>query len=441
MIFLVHVPFTADSIEGEVGRADYSYYFVMQAYLPVLQTLGKVVEIADPLQEADAWYRSCAASGEYCVLLCFAPPHRVPTRLECPVVPVFAWEYDSLPDEPWGDRRETDWLRVLAMLGCAITHSEFTARVARRAIRPDYPVVSVPAPVWDRFAPLAALRREARHAGAARSLEFDGTLIDSRTSDFAQAPQALIAAHPRQHQRLLLDGVVYTAVFCPLDGRKNWEDLVSAFCWAFEDVADCTLVMKLVHHDRDKALAEVLALLRKLPRTPARIVLVHAHLDDAQYARLVCATDFAVNSSLGEGQCLPLMEYMSAGVPAIAPAHTAMLDYLDTGCGFPVRAHEELYHWPQDMGLILRTRRFRPEWEALRRAYATSRELRCADPDAYARMAEAASRRLQRHCSQDVARERLAPFFEAHAAAIDYARRVSRAAAAAASGDAPCARS
>ena len=78
MIFLVHVPFTEDSIEGEVGLADYSYYFVMQAYLPVLQALGKVVEIEDPLQEADEWYRSCAARGEYCVLLCFAPPHRVP---------------------------------------------------------------------------------------------------------------------------------------------------------------------------------------------------------------------------------------------------------------------------------------------------------------------------------------------------------------------------
>jgi len=230
-------------------------------------------------------------------------------------------------------------------------------------------------------------------------------------------------------------------VFCPLDGRKNWEDLVSAFCWAFEDVADCTLVMKLVHHDRDKALAEVLALLRKLPRTPARIVLVHAHLDDAQYARLVCVTDFAVNSSLGEGQCLPLMEYMSAGVPAIAPAHTAMLDYLDSGCGFPVRAHAELYHWPQDMGNILRTRRFRPEWEALRCAYEASRALRCADQDAYARMAEAASRRLQRHCSQEVARERLARFFAAHAAAIGYASRDARAGALAATGNAPCARS
>ena len=166
--------------------------------------------VTDPLQEADTWYRNCAATGEYCVLLCFAPPHRVPTRLECPVVPVFAWEYDSLPDEPWGDKRETDWLRVLAMLGCALTHSEFTADVVRRAIRPDYPVVSVPAPVWDRFAPLAAVRREARHAGAARSLEFAGTLIDenrgrSIPQEFRHGDAAFFhggAFGPRDHDRL-----------------------------------------------------------------------------------------------------------------------------------------------------------------------------------------------------------------------------------------------
>ena len=93
------------------------------------------------------------------------------------------------------------------------------------------------------------------------------------------------------------------------------------------------------------------------------------------------------------------------------------------------------------MGLILRTRRFRPEWEGLRRAYESSRALRSTDPDAYARMAEAASRRLQQHCSQDVAREHLARFFAAHAAAIGYARRDARAAAPAATGNTPCARS
>jgi len=426
MIFLVHVPFTEGSIEGEMGLADYSYYFVMEACLPVLERLGKVVEIADPGREADDWYRRSAAAGEYCVLLCFAPPHRVPLHLECPVVPVIAWEYDTLPDEAWAGQRETDWLRVLATAGRAITHSEFAAGVVRRAIRPDYPIVSVPAPLWDRFSRLAPARRDVLAADGPRCVEVDGTVVDSRSCDFGESPEEVIAAHPRRAQQLVLDGVVYTAVFCPLDGRKNWEDLVTAFCWAFRDQADCTLVLKLVHHDRDKALEEVLAVLRRLPRMAARIVLVHAFLDDSQYAKLLCATDFAVNSSLGEGQCLPLMEYMSAGVPAIAPAHTAMLDYLDARCGFPVHSHQELYHWPQDMGLILRTRRFRPEWESLMRAYVASRELRVGDLPGYRLMSLRAGARLREHCSQRVARERLRHFFEAHAAALSAVARDPR---------------
>lgn len=423
MMFLVHVPFTASSIGGDLGRADYSYYFVMRSYLPVLETLGTVREIADPQSEADQWHRRAVADGEYCVLLCFAPPHRVPVGLACPVVPVIAWEYDSLPDTPWAGRRGTDWLRVLAILGSTITHSGFTARVVREAIRPDYPVVSVPAPVWDRFAPLAERRCAPGTSGAERGVSLAGTLMDSRSCDFAADAEALLAGHPPQSQRLVLDGVVYTAVFCPLDGRKNWEDLLTAFCWAFRDEADCTLVMKLVHHDRDEAVREVLAELRRLPPVAARIVLLHAYLDDAQYENLLCATDFAVNSSLGEGQCLPLMEYMSAGVPAIAPAHTAMLDYLDAASGFPVRAHQELYHWPEDMGLILRTRRFRPEWEGLRQAYERSRALRLGDPQAYARMSAAAQENLRRYCSQAVAHDRLGAFFSAHEAAGAAARR------------------
>lgn len=117
------------------------------------------------------------------------------------------------------------------------------------------------------------------------------------------------------------------------------------------------------------------------------------------------------------------MEYMSAGVPAIAPAHTAMLDYLDAASGFPVRAHQELYHWPEDMGLILRTRRFRPEWEGLRQAYERSRALRLGDPQAYARMSAAAQENLRRYCSQSVAHDRLVAFFSAHEAAGAAARR------------------
>src|ERR1035437_7476303 len=39
-----------------------------------------------------------------------------------------------------------------------------------------------------------------------------------------------------------IDGVVYTTVFNPYDGRKNWIDMLCTFCWAFRDIEDATLI-------------------------------------------------------------------------------------------------------------------------------------------------------------------------------------------------------
>ncbi|MBP8924994.1 MAG: glycosyltransferase [Pseudomonadales bacterium] len=414
MIFLVHAHFTESEIASELGKADYSYFFVLRAYVPVLETLGKVVELRDPEHEADEWYERCAARGEYCVLLSFSPPHRVPNCQRCPVMPVFAWEYERIPDESWRHDRETDWSRILARLGSAITHSEFAAEAVRRAIRQGFPVVSVPAPVWDAYSALAHADLETE-PGAVRTVSVTGTVLDSRCTDMSVDDAQLLRDELAREQQLLLDGVVYTTVFCPLDGRKNWEDIITSFCWAFADSADCTLLLKLVHHDRDEAISEVLTAMRRLPPCAARIVIVHAYLDSDQYRQLILASDFVVNASLGEGQCLPLMEFMSAGVPAIAPRHTAMLDYLDADCGFVVESFRELCNWPHDMRLMNRTMRYRPQWESLRQAFIASHATRLTDAPGYRRMTRCATERLRQHCSQSVARSCLEDFFLAHA--------------------------
>jgi glycosyltransferase involved in cell wall biosynthesis len=421
MKFLVHANFTPDGIAQAMGKADYSYFFVQRAFLPVLESLGSVVELRDPAREADELHAACLARGEDCVLLAFAPPHALPATRTCPVIPVFAWEYGTLPDESWRHDRETDWTRVLARTGVAITHSAFAVDAVHRALTADFTVMSVPAPVWDRYAPLAGARPRCA-PGAVRTLALTGSVLDSRSADLSRPTEDLLAAHPPDAHTLALDGVVYTAVFCPVDGRKNWEDLLSAFCWAFRDEPGATLVMKLVHHDGDEALGEVLHMLRRLPPCAGRLLLVHAHLDDAQYAALVVATDFVLNSSLGEGQCLPLMEYMAAGVPAIAPDHTAMRDYLDATTGFPVGWSLEWTHWPQDMRLMRRTVRHRPDWGALRAALCAAHTLRTQDPPAYWRMSAAASERQRWHCSQAVARRRLREFLRWRASAREQVR-------------------
>ena len=65
--------------------------------------------------------------------------------------------------------------------------------------------------------------------------------------------------------------------------------------------------------------------------------LLHGYLTADTYQRLMATTAFIVNASHGEGQCLPLMEYLSIGKPAIAPCHSAMADYIDDAVGFVVQ--------------------------------------------------------------------------------------------------------
>lgn len=238
----------------------------------------------------------------------------------------------------------------------AITHSSFTVKTVREVMGEDFPITAIAAPVWDRFAARGAVLAQRPTVDHMR-LQLRGLLIDSRTTDLRpygppahQAGTPLVLDGPAQDCELLLDGVIYTSVFNPYDGRKNWKDMISAFCATFRDVSDATLVLKLTHHDVTAALTDMLHHVYKNQAYRCRIVLIHGYLADADYERLVEATRYVVNSSYGEGQCLPLMEFMSCGRLAIAPLNTAMADYIDHDNAFVVESTEELTAWPHDPG-------------------------------------------------------------------------------------------
>jgi glycosyltransferase involved in cell wall biosynthesis len=143
------------------------------------------------------------------------------------------------------------------------------------------------------------------------------------------------------------------------------------------------------------------------------------YLDDADYEKLVGATSFALNASAGEGQCLPLMEFMSAGKPAIGPRNTGLLDYLNDENSFPVESSLEPWCWPHDPRQAFRTRRHRIDFSSLMRAYTESYRVAKLDAERYARMSRRANQDLRMHCAQDIAEARLRAFLGLPAAAID----------------------
>jgi hypothetical protein len=270
MIFLIYSETEAGSIAANLGASEYSYYFVLKEYRPVLEELGLVIAVSDLENEVDRIYRNARARGEDCVFLSFAPPHKTFVPRDCPIFPVFAWEFDTLPTETWDDNIRNDWRHVLRQAGQAITHSAFAVATVKRALGPNYPVISLPAPVWDRFAPLYdAKKPKWRDIDAAWPVHVRGRVFDTRslapvlaTEEARKHPGPVWllneAGNRETFHDLLLDGVVYTAIFCPMDGRKNWFDMICAFCWALRDMPDATLVLKLTHRDCDFAITEIL---------------------------------------------------------------------------------------------------------------------------------------------------------------------------------------
>jgi glycosyltransferase involved in cell wall biosynthesis len=696
MRFLVYSPLSGSEIATSLGTPDYSYYFVMRRFLPVLEEFGEVLLLEHPPSEDDVLERVAAGP---CVFLSFTPPHKLAEIRGCPAIPVFAWEYDTIPDETFTNPRD-NWVHCLQQAGAAITHSRFAADVVRRQLGENYPVTSIPAPVWDACASIRA-QRAAHPPGGLEGLELSCTVIDSNDYEISNIfvlPKAgssvseerplvpLWDGDPREyrladddsslvligfnepedwgvwsksgHPWIILDrtisgpvelelsvigygpfvgkslqlelgsatasvilsdavtthrltlqadatsnfltfrgvekraegmkdprdigfgisgikislphgaaadpgaevvvdlsddslraegfhevesaggrwtfssqcelslpesvqgdiqvavslfhnlhntgrdllfrlgdqacevkleegqgliefsmkglpatdairienigygdsgsdsdsrqlglgvssvtvttlptsqlslpdeqpaarilprlsrkqkGVLYTTVLNPSDDRKNWTDIVTAFVYAFRDREDVSLLVKITNHDLPRFFEDIFTFFKQLHPFRCRLVFAHGYLDDEEYDALVANSHFVVNASRGEGQCLPLMEFMSSGVPAIAPTNTAMAEYVDDSNAFTVTSTKELMFWPQDPREVFRTHWHRINWQSLNQAFVDSEKMLRRSPRKYRRMGKAAVTALERYCSAAVFRERFREFLD-----------------------------
>jgi glycosyltransferase involved in cell wall biosynthesis len=402
MIIIVHSETNEHSLEARLGLAEYSYYFVLKEFLPALARLGRVVVVKQPDREVDPIFHEAEERGEACVFLSFSPPNRTPLGLDCPTIPVFAWEFDAISSETWYCEREQDWRFVLDRLGQAITHSAHTASTVMEAMGEDFPIGSIPAPVWDRFAPYFEARKSAV-VPAGTSLSVVGEVVDTRSTGLSLQTEG----GAQEKSDVELDGVVFLSILNPSDGRKNIFELIGAFCEAFRDIEDATLVLKLTHHAPAEAMSYLRETLERLAPFECRVLLLSGYLDTETYEKLVATATYAVNASVGEGQCLPLMEPMSCGKPAIAPDHSGMADYVDEENAFIVESSPEPSAMPQDPRYALRSFRRRIDVESLVAAYREGYHVAKFQPERYARMSRNAYEALRRHCSLAVVEDRL----------------------------------
>ncbi len=511
MNFILYSDVNDRSISQSLGRPEYSYYFVLKAYRPVLESLGRV-HVVDSVGEVDPLFRRLAAEGEEALFVSFAPPHKTPCDLSCPTLCVVAWEFDSIPTEHWDNDFQQDWSRTLARHGRVITLSTHTAQAVRRALGEDFPVLVLPTPLWERFAEIRE-QFPSTPVNPGATLQIQGCIIDSRglglsadgliapiipepepepepepipepeplvvveapsltwrrrlfiakhylrqtyiegfsdlLPDSLRArlrgnrpveavaePEPMVEVEPEVEEVIVIeapveemhpqaqfpatdavvetqvDGVIYVSVFNPDDGRKNWHQLITAFCWAMRDVEDATLVLKMTQKDLSTYYVHMLTLLSQLSPFSCRVVVMHGYLDDQQFSRLYGAASFYVNASRCEGLCLPLMEFMACAKPVIAPRHTAMLDYIDDSVAFIVDSSQQPAIWPQDSRILYRTVSHRPDWGSLKNAYLASYQMAKEQPERYQVMALAANERMREYCNFAGVQQRLGDFLD-----------------------------
>jgi glycosyltransferase involved in cell wall biosynthesis len=696
MLFLVYSPLAGGAIEKNLGIADYSYYFVMKRFLPLLHEFGevKILEQA-PTDE----YITNLQQSQRCVYLSFTPPNRVAEVTACPVFPVFAWEYSTIPYEEF-TCPEDNWVRQLRTTGRAITHSRYACDVVRSQMGQAFPIECIPAPIWDSYQRIRAARKDSPPQGL-EGLSLDCTVIDTNdfmlsntgvrprhgtenrtrllslpwageplsyspgdnggdltligfndpepwgvwsrsgyplllfgfsiqgqielsirvrgyvqnigkrlrieigsafadlllsenlrthifrmnieqatnvmsfagvveravgdsdprdigfglseiriaclppgaleednqhldmssddivseglfeaddqgrwtsssqvtimlpnsvSGDFHLAINLFFLLHNDGHEidvylgeqrraitltndclhyelkftevvttnyihlsgiiigpternddpRLLGLGIssislqraadlgrssktkklmqavhklpamlksvvkirrpkqlLYTAIFNPKDGRKNWEDIITGFVYAFREDAGSTLLVKIAYHELGELLEDIFTLLIELHPFKCRIVFIHGFLADDQYESLILHSHFVVNASRGEGQCLPLMEFMSSGVPAVAPNNSAMNEYINESNAFVVESSPEITFWPQDPRQLYRTLWQRINWESLVKAFSESARVYREKPEKYVSMSDAAVHSQENYCSMARARRGL----------------------------------
>lgn len=378
------------NISEYLGQQEYSYWFVQRYFEKFLMSFGET-EVLKSLED----FRGTIDDEK--ILLLFMPPHSVPEDVAHLGIPVIAWEFDTIPDEGWLGNDRNNWYLTLFKNRGALTMSLFVAEEMRKILGSEYPIATIPVPVWDQFSNLFEVPRE-----RPQKLKFHGVVYDSAQEE--TEPSAHLASKKliAQNYEICIDGVVYTSVFNPDDGRKEWIDLLSAFIWAHGSNSNTTLILKLILSEGAQSAEYVWDCVLNLKPFQCRVIVIHGYLDERTYEQLISSTTFVVNSSRGEGQCLPLLEFMSAGVPAIAPSHTAMSDYVNSENSLVIQHTREWACWPQDLRFAFRCFTFPVDWNSLRLAYAASYEIALENEVQYESMRKSAYETMEGYCSNRV---------------------------------------
>lgn len=439
--------FTSAEMPHRCGDDCYSYYYVQRAFVPLLRQWAEVREVEQGASRLDEAVSAARLQPSAPLHLSFLPPQYMPLADDAANVAFPFWEYPDVPHYDVAGNPRYNWLRLTQRVDAMVTACEFTRAAFERA-GAQVPTHVVPVPIADGYfalpdwqpdqtvaldcgcyllpqpeVPLRTVSTVARTA-ARRTRQHCLGVYRRRVRPYlpvavhrrlASGSRGLVPAGDSEmpeafpiafapSDRLELSGVVYVSILNPFDIRKDWQSLLKRFLQALGDRGDATLVIKLAlsRTMRQEGLHHVLHFYQRLGRRHrCRIAVVADYLSDEQMLQLARASTFYLNTSKAEGLCMPLQDALAAGRPGIAPAHTAMAEYVDERLAFVVPSRAERTYWPWDPERQLTTTWQRLDGRRLAEQIAASYRVARHDVPRYREMSAAARERMSQLASAE----------------------------------------
>ncbi len=315
----------------KLGEAHYSYNVVFQRFLQsfILNVGRKPYILQHPEIYKTELAKAAIGSNKSAIHIAFKSPEDLRLLDGAYNISHVAWEFNSLPKFPG---KKVSPLAIprfaLSLVDEIWVGCEFTRNVFIQEGLLNVHVIPAPIPLPSNLSKLNII--DAIGDLQALQLNFEGsrgTLIRAETklSLFRDLfTEYYKAKKPK----------IYLTVANIWDYRKNIPQLVKLFKEFHSVNSDTALVIKLVLDNKNTRLNninEIFALHFSEWISSGKcdgIYFISDDLSDEAMNLLMRASDFYLNLSRAEGQCLPILEAMASGIVPISVDHTAMFSHL-----------------------------------------------------------------------------------------------------------------
>ena len=311
------------------GLAHYSYKLARNKFVDLLSSRGLDVT---PLKRPEIYATPIARAtlfdeGSRPLHLIFKPFEHIRILKTAVNVACLAWEFSETLTEATASHQilpTQDYVRMAQAVQEVWTPSTFAKAVFAKAGISNCEVI--PAPIME---------PKIKKAPGSKAPNVRLYGLESRSGWFDIAPHSIPVARSLPEIVASVDGAkVFLMVFNPGDRRKNPARAIKAFCALKRRFKNAILVIKFVF---DPSLASLSTIIQRdiLPHLndlkiiePGAIWITDEFLPHKAYQELIACSDFFICTSFCEGQNLPLLESMAAGVVPVSVDHTAMADYI-----------------------------------------------------------------------------------------------------------------